>query len=85
MEVHFDNSCAVVGGYISHYLLEKSRVCIQSTEERNYHVFYLLCAGAPSDIRSKLSLANPDAFNVCEFERSIIFSLKNLQYIFCST
>lgn len=64
MEVHFDNSCSVVGGYINHYLLEKSRVCIQSSEERNYHVFYLLCAGAPSDIRHKLSLANPDAFNV---------------------
>lgn len=64
MEVHFDNSCSVVGGYISHYLLEKSRVCIQSSEERNYHVFYLLCAGAPFDLRSKLSLDNPDAFNV---------------------
>ncbi|KAF0762385.1 myosin heavy chain 95F isoform X1 [Aphis craccivora] len=63
MEVHFDNSCSVVGGYISHYLLEKSRVCIQSSEERNYHVFYLLCAGAPLDLRSKLSLDNPDAFN----------------------
>lgn len=67
MEVHFDNSCSVVGGYISHYLLEKSRVCIQSSEERNYHVFYLLCAGAPTNIRSKLSLTNPDAFNVSKF------------------
>ncbi|XP_050441018.1 myosin heavy chain 95F isoform X1 [Adelges cooleyi] len=63
MEVHFDSSCLVVGGYINHYLLEKSRVCIQSSEERNYHVFYLLCAGATPEIRSKLSLANPDSFN----------------------
>lgn len=71
MEVHFDNSCSVVGGYINHYLLEKSRVCIQSSEERNYHVFYLLCAGAPSDIRNKLSLANPDAFNVSTFYENL--------------
>lgn len=72
MEVHFDSSCSVVGGYINHYLLEKSRVCIQSSEERNYHVFYLLCAGAPAEIRSKLSLANPDDFNVKNSEKNTI-------------
>lgn len=72
MEVHFDSSCSVVGGYINHYLLEKSRVCIQSSEERNYHVFYLLCAGAPPELRNKLSLANPDDFNVRKFEKKPI-------------
>lgn len=85
MEVHFDNSCSVVGGYISHYLLEKSRVCIQSSEERNYHVFYLLCAGAPLDLRSKLSLDNPDAFNVSWLLGNIYMyklSIENQYYIF---
>lgn len=55
---------AVVGGFVSHYLLEKSRICRQSPEERNYHIFYRLCAGAPEDIRQKFHLSSPDTFRV---------------------
>ncbi|XP_076076896.1 unconventional myosin-VI-like isoform X1 [Mytilus galloprovincialis] len=62
IEIHFDGKCYVNGGFISHYLLEKSRVCTQSKEERNYHIFYRLCAGAPDQLRQKLSLAPPDKF-----------------------
>ena len=29
VEIHFDNKNAVCGGFISHYLLEKSRICVQ--------------------------------------------------------
>lgn len=52
----------VVGGYISHYLLERARVVSQSSEERNYHIFYMLCAGAPNDLYKKLQLQPPDKF-----------------------
>ncbi|KAJ3613824.1 hypothetical protein NHX12_020070 [Muraenolepis orangiensis] len=52
----------VVGGFVSHYLLEKSRICMQSKEERNYHIFYRLCAGASEDIKKKLHLDSPDLF-----------------------
>ncbi|XP_011295457.1 myosin heavy chain 95F isoform X2 [Musca domestica] len=62
IEVHYDAKCQVVGGYISHYLLEKSRICSQSAEERNYHVFYMLLAGAPQQLRDKLSLGKPDDY-----------------------
>lgn len=63
-QVHYDAKCQVVGGYISHYLLEKSRICTQSAEERNYHVFYMLCAGAPASLREKLRLGKPDDYRV---------------------
>ncbi|XP_025097283.1 unconventional myosin-VI-like isoform X2 [Pomacea canaliculata] len=62
VEIHFDGKNSVCGGFISHYLLEKSRVCSQSKDERNYHIFYRLCAGAPEDLRQKLKLAPPDRF-----------------------
>lgn len=62
IEVHYDGKCQVVGGYISHYLLEKSRIITQSPEERNYHVFYLLCAGAPQNLRDKFALGKPDDY-----------------------
>ncbi|GFS27455.1 unconventional myosin-VI-like [Elysia marginata] len=62
VEIHFDKKNSVCGGFISHYLLEKSRICTQAKEERNYHIFYRLCAGAPDDIRQKLKLAPPDQF-----------------------
>ena len=63
---------AVCGGFISHYLLEKSRICMQSKEERNYHIFYRMCAGAPDDMRQKLRLAPPDQFHV---SRSVLCQL----------
>uniref|UniRef100_A0A667YI23 Unconventional myosin-VI n=1 Tax=Myripristis murdjan TaxID=586833 RepID=A0A667YI23_9TELE len=62
VEIHFNEKNAVVGGFVSHYLLEKSRICTQSPEERNYHIFYRLCAGASEDIRQKFHLSSPDAF-----------------------
>ncbi|XP_051853251.1 unconventional myosin-VI isoform X3 [Antechinus flavipes] len=62
VEIHFNEKNAVVGGFVSHYLLEKSRICVQGKEERNYHIFYRLCAGASEDIREKLHLSSPDNF-----------------------
>ncbi|XP_032404012.1 LOW QUALITY PROTEIN: myosin VIb [Xiphophorus hellerii] len=62
VEIHFNDKNAVVGGFVSHYLLEKSRICMQSNEERNYHIFYRLCAGASEDLKKTLHLDSPDNF-----------------------
>ncbi|XP_043204148.1 unconventional myosin-VI-like isoform X1 [Amphibalanus amphitrite] len=62
IEIHFNDRMSVVGGYISHYLLERSRIVGQSREERNYHIFYQICAGAPDSLRKQLRLSSPDHF-----------------------
>uniref|UniRef100_A0A8C7ZIV6 Unconventional myosin-VI n=1 Tax=Oryzias sinensis TaxID=183150 RepID=A0A8C7ZIV6_9TELE len=62
VEIHFNDKNAVVGGFVSHYLLEKSRICMQSSDERNYHIFYRLCAGASEDLKKTLHLDSPDSF-----------------------
>ncbi|XP_019772636.1 myosin heavy chain 95F isoform X2 [Dendroctonus ponderosae] len=63
IEVHFDKKFQVAGGHISHYLLEKSRICSPLGEERSYHIFYMLMAGGPEGLRQKLGLTKPDDYN----------------------
>ncbi|XP_050304042.1 myosin heavy chain 95F isoform X2 [Anthonomus grandis grandis] len=63
IEVHFDKKFQVAGGFISHYLLEKSRICSPLGEERSYHIFYMLMAGAPEPLRQKLGLTKPDDYS----------------------
>eukprot|EP00794_Sanderia_malayensis_P000402 gene402-1036_t len=62
VEMHFDEKAKISGAFISHYLLEKSRVCKQSKGERNYHVFYRMCSGAPDEMKKALKLSNTDSF-----------------------
>ncbi|CAL1604235.1 unnamed protein product [Knipowitschia caucasica] len=46
IEIGFDNRYRIIGANMRTYLLEKSRVVFQAEEERNYHIFYQLCASA---------------------------------------
>ena len=49
MRLHFEPTGAVAGASIKTYLLEKSRAVAITDPERNYHVFYLLMAGAAKE------------------------------------
>ncbi|XP_076621991.1 unconventional myosin 10A isoform X1 [Colletes latitarsis] len=61
LEVYFRDG-VIIGGRITQYLLEKSRIVTQASEERNYHVFYELLAGLDQQLRDKYGLLTPDKY-----------------------
>ncbi|XP_055007885.1 unconventional myosin-VIIa-like isoform X2 [Boleophthalmus pectinirostris] len=58
LEIFFNKSGVIEGARVEQYLLEKSRVCHQSLEERNYHIFYCLLAGLSEEEKKVLSLGH---------------------------
>ena len=63
IEIMFDEQTEIVGARIRTYLLERSRLVFQPKTERNYHVFYQLCAGATAQERKQFSLLTPKDYN----------------------
>uniref|UniRef100_A0A8C3IY20 Myosin VC n=1 Tax=Chrysemys picta bellii TaxID=8478 RepID=A0A8C3IY20_CHRPI len=62
-EISFDQRHQIIGANMRTYLLEKSRVVFQSENERNYHIFYQLCASALQPEFKHLKLGHAEEFN----------------------
>ncbi|KAG8575713.1 hypothetical protein GDO81_009651 [Engystomops pustulosus] len=62
IEIGFDKRYRIIGAHMRTYLLEKSRVVFQADEERNYHIFYQLCASASLPEFSVLKLGHANNF-----------------------
>uniref|UniRef100_A0A4W4EGM6 Uncharacterized protein n=1 Tax=Electrophorus electricus TaxID=8005 RepID=A0A4W4EGM6_ELEEL len=63
VDIHFCKAGTIEGARIEQYLLEKSRVCRQAKEERNYHIFYYMLIGMPAEQKKILSLGNAVEYN----------------------
>uniref|UniRef100_A0A3B3UW20 Unconventional myosin-VIIa-like n=1 Tax=Poecilia latipinna TaxID=48699 RepID=A0A3B3UW20_9TELE len=63
LEIFFNQDGVIEGARVEQYLLEKSRVCHQASQERNYHIFYCLLAGISTEERKSLRLDRSKEYN----------------------
>ncbi|KAG8514234.1 Unconventional myosin-VIIb, partial [Galemys pyrenaicus] len=63
IDIYFNSSGVIEGARIEQFLLEKSRVCRQAPEERNYHIFYSMLMGMNAEEKKLLSLGMPSEYH----------------------
>ncbi|KAG8223098.1 hypothetical protein J437_LFUL002046, partial [Ladona fulva] len=76
IQVNYKENGMVHGAVVQKYLLEKSRICSQGRNERNYHVFYYLLAGASDAEKQALHLRRSEDYHY--LSRSGCYVLDNV-------
>ncbi|XP_061782613.1 unconventional myosin-Vb isoform X1 [Nerophis lumbriciformis] len=71
IEIGFSQNYHIIGANMRTYLLEKSRVVFQAEEERNYHIFYQLCASASLSELQDLNLTSAQDFTYTSMGENI--------------
>ncbi|XP_051988166.1 unconventional myosin-XV-like [Xyrauchen texanus] len=61
MEIFMEEG-VISGAITSQYLLEKSRIVFQAKDERNYHIFYEMLAGLPSQQKQSFYLQEAETY-----------------------
>lgn len=72
LEIQFNAQGEPVGANINNYLLEKSRVVGQITNERNFHIFYQFAKAASENHRRKINQTQPN--------REMLTFFRNFRY-----
>ncbi|KAI1720591.1 myosin head (motor domain) domain-containing protein [Ditylenchus destructor] len=63
IQINFSDKFRVAGAEMKTYLLEKSRVVLQSDFERNFHIFYQMCASRQNSMFTDLQLLDATNFH----------------------
>ncbi|XP_053267355.1 unconventional myosin-Vb isoform X1 [Pleuronectes platessa] len=71
IQIGFNQQYNIIGANMRTYLLEKSRVVFQAEDERNYHIFYQLCASASLPEFKDLSLTSAEDFTYTSLGENI--------------
>ncbi|XP_066501626.1 unconventional myosin-Vb isoform X1 [Hoplias malabaricus] len=71
IQIGFDKRYHIIGANMRTYLLEKSRVVFQAEDERNYHIFYQLCASASLPEFKDLALTSAEDFTYTSLGENI--------------
>uniref|UniRef100_A0A4W6FCY2 Myosin VB n=1 Tax=Lates calcarifer TaxID=8187 RepID=A0A4W6FCY2_LATCA len=71
IQIGFSRHYHIIGANMRTYLLEKSRVVFQAEDERNYHIFYQLCASASLPEFKDLSLTTAEDFTYTSLGENI--------------
>lgn len=72
IQILYNQEGRMVGVTIKHFLLEKTRIVLQDTNERNYHIFYQMLQGLENNQLDKLQLRSCEYYHYLSNDSNIL-------------